>query len=377
MEQDIDQMRIHVIGTRGFPRIQGGVEKHCESLYPILASMGCEIRVCRRKPYIDKSNGMAKFEGVHFTDVYSPGHRNFETIVHSLICAIICLREKPDIVHIHNIGPSLVLPILKIGRLKTIVTYHSANYEHEKWGFFAKKVLKTGEKFVGKLADMAIFVSKTAFRSVECGNKIHIPNGVQMEKHPSNTEFLARTGLSPGGYILAVGRFAPEKGILDLIKAFKDSDINYKLVIAGDADHETEYSRIVRKEAKEDNRIILTGYVAGDPLSQLYANARLFVLPSHNEGFPIALLEAMSYGLPVLASDIPATGEVELPAEQYFSCRDIGDLKDKLENLLNIRPTAEERENTIKRVAENYDWEKIAEQTLKVYENILAEKQTS
>ena len=126
-----------------------------------------------------------------------------------------------------------------------------------------------------------------------------------------------------------MARFVPEKGLHDLIEAFRSLEGDYKLVIAGDADHETDYSRKLRQMAAEDDRIILTGYITGEPLNQVYTHACLFVLPSYHEGLPIALLEAMSYGLPVLVSDIPAHKEVELPAQRYFRCGDVDGLKEK------------------------------------------------
>ena len=235
------------------------------------------------------------------------------------------LWERPDIVHIHNIGPSLILPLLKLSRLKTVVTYHSPNYEHAKWSGFAKKCLQIGEEFVRRWADQVIFVSRTQAILVDCKNKVYIPNGVNIPDHTSCTDQLTRRGIMPGEYILAVARFSPEKGLHDLIEAFKGLDCTHKLVIAGDADCETDYSRQLRQLANDDDGIILTGYTTGEPLNQVFTHARLFVLPSYHEGLPIALLEAMSYGLSALVSDIPANKEVKLPSECYFQCGDVED----------------------------------------------------
>lgn len=107
-------MRVNVIGTRGFPNIQGGVEKHCESLYPILAEKDIDIKIFRRKPYISNRNKKKFFHRVEFQDLWTIKNKYFETILHSIFAAIICIKDKPDVVHIHNIGPSLILPLLKL-----------------------------------------------------------------------------------------------------------------------------------------------------------------------------------------------------------------------------------------------------------------------
>jgi glycosyltransferase involved in cell wall biosynthesis len=200
-----------------------------------------------------------------------------------LAAAIICLFERPDIIHIHNIGPSLVLPLLRLGRLKTIVTYHSPNYQHSKWGSFAKMMLKVGEVFVNSFSDAVIFVSKTQLELSQGKTKIHIPNGVRVNPPATSASYLSEIGVSRNNYALAVARFVPEKGLHDLISAFRIINTDHKLVIAGRADHETEYSERLRHMAAEDDRIILTGYISGEALHQVYSHARLFVLPSHHE----------------------------------------------------------------------------------------------
>ncbi|MDZ4164516.1 MAG: glycosyltransferase [Smithellaceae bacterium] len=175
-------------------------------------------------------------------------------------------------------------------------------------------------------------------------------------------------------YILAVARFVPEKGLHDLIEAFSSLNTSYKLVIAGDADHETDYSKNLRRMAADDPRIILTGYITGEPLNQLYSHARMFVLPSYHEGLPIVLLEAMSYGLPVMVSDIPANKEVGLPEDRYFRCGDVTDLKKKLSLLLEKDWSLDERNKMRAQIEEKYNWDKITDQTIEVYRKALLRK---
>ena len=368
-------MKIFVTGTRGIPDIPGGVETHCQELYSRIVKKGHEVVISRRSSYIDKP--LDEYCDIKLIDCFAPKKKNLEAIVHTFLTLLKARQYKPDILHIHAIGPSLLTPLARLMGFKVVITNHGPDYNRQKWGKSAKAFLRFGE-LLGCLFSNEVIVISEVIKDIirkRChkeGNLIY--NGVTLPVKSKNTDFLSKIGVSPGKYILAASRFVPEKGFHDLINAFKGIDLDMKLVIAGDADHETDYSRELKALARTDPLIVLTGYVTGEPLNQLFSHARLFVLPSYHEGLPISLLEALSYGLPPLVSDIPANKEVGLDSKYYFSCGDVGDLKAKLNELLENDSDSKEQTKFQEMVAEKYNWGIIAKQTVDVYKNALKGK---
>ena len=370
----LEKLRVIVLGLRGIPEVQGGVERHCQELYPRLAERNCDITIFARKGYVVEHP--YEYKGVKIIPIWAPKIKSLEAICHTTfgIFWLSMHRKHYDILHIHAIGPSLLAYFAKRLGFCLIVTNHGPDYDRQKWGKVAKFMLRLGEKMGGLYASEVIVISSLIANTVRqrCHRESNlIYNGVTFSEKSEETDFLTRISVRPGNYMLAVARFVPEKGLHDLIEAFKALECDYKLVIAGDADHETNYSRNLRRIASEDDRIILTGYITGEPLNQVYTHARLFVLPSYHEGLPIVLLEALSYGLPVLVSDIPANKEVELSAGRYFRCSDVDDLRDKLEILLEKKLSEEEQQEIRKQIEEKYNWDRIAEQTVGVYRKAL------
>lgn len=365
-------MKIAVIGTRGFPNIAGGVEKHCEKLYQRIAASGNTVIIYRRSPYVDKTGSFKGDARLQFKDYWVPRSKYLETISHSFLAALSCIQNRPDLVHIHNIGPSLILPLLKLFKIKAIVTYHSANYEHRKWGRLSRAILKIAEKVSVIFADHIIFVSETQAGKISPKLKSYIPNGVEIPKISYKNDYIKTMALKPKNYVLAVSRITPEKGVLDLVSAFMASDLDTKLVICGDADHASEYSLLVAKIAARDERVVLAGYVHGEQLEQMYAGAGLFVLPSHQEGHPIALLEALSFRLPVLVSNIPQNLEIGLPKSCYFEAGDQLDLRRRMKSFFEDSSSNVVDEPYRMELLRRYDWDKIARKTLGVYSMVIS-----
>jgi len=370
-------MRINVFGIRGFPGVQGGVEKHCEGLYPRLASDNVDLKVFRRKPYLSKESEKT-YKHIIFNDGWTIKNKFLETPIHSLLAAFKTIKDHPDVVHIHNIAAATTLPMLKLFGLKCVVTYHSANYEHSKWNWFAKLCLRTAEKIVFLFADRIIFVSDDKFNStsIKKSKAVFIPNGVPDLSGLKPSIKLSKFGLKKSSYILSVGRIVPEKRFSDLIEAFSRIDSKMKLVIVGGYDnHAAYFKELMKYKPKLKDRLIFTGVMQSNDLKLLYENAFCFVLPSENEGMPIVLLEAMSLGIYPLVSDIKPNLRVVKDRGMSFRVKDIDDLKNKLEHLIR-RPVMvrKQRSNIISSIKEECDWEKVAEKTLSVYKEALNEK---
>lgn len=367
-------MKIVIIGTRGFPEVQGGIESYCEHLYTHMAALGPDITVFTRKPYVNPN--IHSYKGISLVAVSCPKNKYLENIVHSIKSIIKAHSLKPDIVHIYS--SYIFAPLVKILGIKVVINVMCQSYKHKKWGFFANLFLRLNELVGVKFADSVIAISapiKSALEVQYHKPVVFIPNGVYMPELSVSEEILPDLGLSKQKYILSVGRFVEGKGFDDLIESFIGADIKgWKLVIVGRADHEGSYSRGLEAMAKENENIILTGFISRKHLQELYSYAGLFVLPSYDEGMPTVLLEAMSYGLPCLVTDIPANRNLGLQGERFFKAGDINKLSERIVECIHAPISQDEMNAQIEMVAERYSWNNIASETLKVYKNVLSEK---
>jgi len=372
------KLKICILGFRGFPNVQGGVEKRVEEIATRIANNeDCEIIVLARKNYFPVDRRLKEYKKVKFYYLFAPRNKYLEAAIHTFLGVIFAKFLNPDILHFQAIGPSLFTPLAKILGFKVVVTHHGPDYLRKKWEGLSKIILKLGEYFAIKFADKIIAVSEYIKNYLEkkYGRKdiIVIPNGIEIPKISQTTEVIKKFGLQPKKYIFTTCRFVPEKGLHNLISAYrKIKDPEFKLVIAGDADHETKYSRNLKNLANKTQGVVLTGVLTGGPLAELYSNAGLFILPSYYEGLPIALLEALSYGLPVLVSDIPQHREIPLSEFRYFKVNDVDELAKKIVALYNLGISDEEKQRYLDLLKEHYNWDKIAKSVFEVYKSLVA-----
>ena len=360
-------MKIVVTGTRGIPAIMGGVETHCEELFPRVVALGYDVTVMRRSSYV--ADSLTEWHGVKLMDIPTPRKKAFEAIVHTVRAVIAARRLGADVVHIHAVGPALVTPLARLLGMKVVFTHHGPDYDRDKWGTAAKMMLRLGEMLGCRFANRVIVISDVirnliASKHGRTKGVSLIYNGVPAADKCHFPEYFSELGITEGNYVLGMSRFVPEKNLHHLIEAFsRVQSEGLKLVIAGDSDFPDEYSEELKRQAREAG-VVLTGFVKGQKLHSLLTNARCFVLPSSHEGLPIALLEAMSYGLPVVVSDIPANLEVGLPDKCYFPVGDIDALASRL-SVLCEDPLARIDYDMAK-----YDWDHIAKEVSDVYRSL-------
>lgn len=378
-ELNKESLRIAMIGHKRIPSREGGVEIVVNELATRMVQKGHRVDAYNRrgshvsgKEFVNRIG--KKYQGVRIITIPTFESSKLNAIVYSFLASVRVLFTNYDVIHYHAEGPCVMIGIPKIFGKKVVATIHGLDWQRSKWGNFASKVLKFGEKMAVLYADEIIVLSANMqeYFMKEYGRKtLFIPNGISKPEKKEILKIKARWGLEKNGYILFLARIVPEKGVHYLIEAYKQMHTDIKLVIAGGSSHSAEYFDNLKRKAKDNPNIIFTDFVGGRELEELFSNAYIFVLPSDVEGMAIGLLEAMSYGNCCLVSDIPENTEVVGENAVTFIHADIQDLRNKLEMLLgDLKLTDQYKEKASEFICGKYNWDRIVDDTVKVYRHI-------
>lgn len=361
-------MKIAMIGHKRIPGREGGIEVVVEELSVRMASLGHRVYAYNRKSRRVPSR--KEFKSVRIITIPTIEKKSTDALIYSFFATIHALFGKYDVIHYHALGPSVMLIIPHLLRIPTVVTVHGLNYKTPKWRGIGEKYIYLGEKIVAKYADEIIVLSqkqKEYFKNVYNREAIFIPNGITLNTLLDPNIIKKKWGLKKQGYILMVSRIVPGKGIEHLVEAYKRIDTDLPLVLAGESRFATGFYNSLKEQIAEESKILTVGFISGDTLQELYSNAALFVFPSEAEGMPLSLLEALSYNIPCLVSDIPENLEVSKEYAQSFRAGDIDDLERQLKNCLVHRKELFVRESR-SYIKENYNWDQVVRKTLKCYE---------
>ncbi len=363
-------MKVAMIGHKRIPSREGGVEMVVKNLAEQLVEKGISVDVYNRKS--KDQNQPTQYKGIRIHEVFTIRTKSLDAIVAAFFATVKALKRDYDIYHYHAEGSCLMLWLPNLFHKRIIVTIHGLDWKRAKWGKLASHMLLFGEKCAVKYADEIIVLSKNLkkyFHDTYGRKTFFIPNGISQPQFRKAEIIKEKFGLRENGYLLFLARIVPEKGLHYLIEAYKNINTEIPLVIAGDCQYSVEYGKKIRQMCSGYPNIIMTGFVEGEILYELFSNTLLYILPSEVEGMSISLLEAMSYGKCCLVSDIPENLELAGGYAETFRSGDTEDLRAKLEGILREQ---EKREKLGKEAREyvlsRFNWEQIADATIKVYE---------
>ena len=378
-------MKIAVIGAKGLPPKQGGIEHYCAEVYPRMVAQGHSVDLFARSSYTESSwLENYDYNGVRVISLPGGHLRGVDAFITSGLGAIAATGKKYDIVHFHALGPSLFTCLPSIATsAKVVVTCQGLDWQRAKWGNFSTRLIQLGEKAAVRFADGFIVVSdalKNYFWETYNRKTIYIPNApASYADSDPNFTYGTDLGLERKRYIVFLGRLVPEKCPDLLVEAFSTlKPKGWKLVLAGGVSDTKTFTADLLEKVASDRNIIFAGELRGDRLAEIVRGAGLFVLPSDLEGLPLAMLEAMREGIPVLASDIaPHQQLINNGRGMLFEAGNVKSCVKSLDWAVNHpQELAVMAKNAQKHVENNYSWDRITSETLKLYTTLLKSPET-
>ncbi len=309
------------------------------------------------------------------------------SIKEQLLLPGIIKKIKPDLVHF----PHFNLPLLYRG--KYIVTIHDL-IKHQSKGreTTTRRPFLYWPKYL--LYRLIVFLAIKRARKIispshwwrkELIKQYKLKESKVKVTHEGADEFLKKKPASDSTkvvlkkygitkpFIIYTGSLYPHKNVLNLVKAVikynRENKEKLFLVITSSRDAFMERLKKEIETMKGEFQVILAGFVTTEELIALFQEAEAFVTPSLLEGFGLPGLEAMATGTPVISSNASCLPEIYGDAALYFDPLNINQMTKKIEEVITSKKTQEElRKKGLKQV-KKYSWEKMAKETLRVYES--------
>ena len=373
-------MKVAMIGHKHIPSREGGVEIAVEEISKHLVKKGYKVDAYNRKAIHKKSEKIPEhkhyYKGIKIIEIPTIDNKSLDALIYSFLATLKVLFGKYDVIHYHAEGPCVMLIIPHLFKIRTVATIHGLDWQRAKWGKLAIAYILLGEKIAAKYADEIIVLSRNAqdyFIKTYDRSTHYIPNGVNLPRSIEAEVIKKKYDLDKNDYFLFLARIVPEKGLHYLLEAYQNLNTNIKLVIAGGSSHTDEYMEKIKSLAEKDNRIIMSGFVNGKELEELFSNCRAYILPSDIEGMPLSLLEAMSYGRKCIVSNIKENMEVIQNDGYIFEKGDAESLLHQLEIVLSEEDN-DDPGNYSNYNLSKYNWEIITEKYTRLYTNAWRER---
>jgi len=379
-------MKIAFLGLRGLPAAYGGVDRVVEEISTRLAQCGHSVLVyCWKRPRT-RTDRPKEYRGVELVHLPTFQVRYFGTLIHTFLSCLDIMKRDIDIVHINNIENAPFALILRLFGKKIVFQPHGPAWPILKWGNLRERFLINLRILLSRIY-LWLCRFPAAYLShkivvISCADREYLLKGKQdklclitngcIVPPLAEANRMLQLGLEPQKYVLTVGRIVPRKGFHHLVKAFRCIQADLKLVIVGGPLSKNAYGSYLMRLAKNDDRIVFLGPIYDALITEVFSNALVYVHPSESEGQSVALLEALSYGNCVVASDAPESVEVAGEHAHYFRSGDYQGLREVLEDLINNDTgICEMGIGARKYIEKYYKWENRAQEYEQLYMSLL------
>lgn len=354
-------MKVAIVGTQGVPANYGGFESLVENLLGEYCPQDIVYTVfCSGKDMTEK---LKCYKGANIK--YVPLHANgFQSIPYDIISLCRSITGY-DVVLVLGVSGCLFLPIFRMfNRKKLIINIDGLEHRRAKWGNLARWVLRTSEAMAIKFADVVIADNKGiqdyVLNTYDKPSEL-IAYGGDHVKRVLSEEFikdaLSKYGLYAGEYVISVCRIEPENNSHIILEAF--SKTNMKLVFIGNWNHSNYSKRLKEEYSKYNNICILDAIYNLDVLYALRSNAGIYMHGHSAGGTNPSLVEAMFFGMPIIACDVVYNRETTENKAYYFRTSD---------DIINLLVRDDLDGSAMIKIAEkNYTWKNIAAKYVALY----------
>ena len=367
--------RIAIMGTRGVPANYGGFETFAEELGKRLVEDGHQVDIwCRHYPNKPKST-LKKHLGMDLKYSYTIAHKYLDTPLASVTSFLKLIWERPDIVLLCNAANSPMAWIIKLLGIPLVINVDGIERKRAKWGIVGKLGYRVGEYASVVFANRVIADAKVIadyYKETYDADSTVITYGANVNKLPPG-EVMAKFNLKPKEFILYVSRLEPENNALGVIQAYAKLNVDYPLVVVGDAPYAEEYKKKLREAAND--KVIFTGFQFREAYRELRTNCYIYVQATEVGGTHPALVEAMAYGNCVIGNGTGENFEVLGDAGLFFKHNDFDELAEIMDRLIKNPKEVEHYGNLAqKRASEHYTWDLVTKQYEELFEQVINKK---
>jgi glycosyltransferase involved in cell wall biosynthesis len=374
LKNNINPLKISIIGSRGYPYVYSGYETLIKELSERLVARGCEVTVYCHRNLFNKKPALVK--GIKLVYVPTIESKSLSQLIHSFLSMCHAVTSDADVIFAVNAANGPFGLISKIFRKPTAINVDGLEWLRPKWKGLGAKYFKIAARLSTILFDQIINDSdemRKVYLNLFKKESVVIAYGATVIKS-EELSLIKQWPITPKEYYLVVGRMIPDNNADIIVKGFLASNSSKKMVVVGDVFYRDNYAD--KLKALKDERLIFTGYVNdSDVLAALYHHSYMYVHGHEFGGTNPTMIKAMAYGCGILALNTVFNKEM-LNNDSYGIYFDKNQEAVRRQiNYADQHPMEirQLRQKSQLGITDKYNWDCITDQYLEVFKR-LAEK---